>query len=56
MVRAQRRESGRITPGRNIAAKVPEWTWAKTVAFHRDRVGLAVRRETDTRWPLPLAR
>jgi hypothetical protein len=35
-----------ITPGKNIAIKVPEWKWAETVAFYRDRVGLAVRRET----------
>lgn len=35
-----------ISPGKNIAIKVPEWKWAETVAFYRDRVGLPVQRET----------
>jgi hypothetical protein len=37
-----------ISPGKNIAIKVPEWKWAETVAFYRDRVGLSVRRESDS--------
>lgn len=36
-----------IGPGRNIAIKVPLHRWAETVAFYRDRVGLAVTRELD---------
>lgn len=35
-----------IEPGRNIAIKVPLHRWSDTVAFYRDRVGLAVRKET----------
>lgn len=34
-----------ITPGKNIAIKVPLYKWDETVAFYRDRVGLAVVRE-----------
>lgn len=34
-----------ITPGRNIAIKVPAHRWDEMVAFYRDRVGLAVRRD-----------
>ncbi|MGJ3261773.1 MAG: hypothetical protein ACFE0R_00920 [Salinarimonas sp.] len=33
-----------IGPGRNIAIKVPLHRWDETVAFYRDRVGLAVVR------------
>lgn len=36
-----------MRPGRNIAIKVPAYRWEETVAFYRDRVGLAVRRELD---------
>jgi catechol 2,3-dioxygenase-like lactoylglutathione lyase family enzyme len=36
-----------ISAGKNIAIKVPLWKWAETVAFYRNRVGLAVRRETE---------
>ena len=36
-----------IAPGKNLAIKVPQWKWAETVAFYRDRVGLPVRRETE---------
>jgi catechol 2,3-dioxygenase-like lactoylglutathione lyase family enzyme len=35
-----------ITPGRNIAIKVPLHRWEETVAFYRDRVGLKPIRET----------
>lgn len=31
-----------LRPGRNIAIKVPHYRYAETVAFYRDRVGLAV--------------
>lgn len=34
-----------ITPGRNIAIKVPAHRWEEMVTFYRDRVGLAVRRD-----------
>lgn len=34
-----------IRPGKNIAIKVPLYRWDETVAFYRDRVGLAVTRE-----------
>lgn len=34
-----------IEPGKNIAIKVPLHKWDETVAFYRDRVGLAVARE-----------
>ena len=34
-----------ITPGRNIAIKVPSHLWEETVAFYRDRVGLSVTRD-----------
>ncbi|WP_103257878.1 VOC family protein [Tabrizicola aquatica] len=34
-----------ITPGRNIAIKVPAHRWDEMVAFYRERVGLAVRRD-----------
>lgn len=34
-----------IRPGRNIAIKVPLHCWDETVAFYRDRIGLAVARE-----------
>ena len=33
-----------ITPGRNIAIKVPLHRWDEMLAFYRDRVGLAVRK------------
>ncbi|MFN3209672.1 MAG: hypothetical protein ACE369_11885 [Roseovarius sp.] len=33
-----------MTPGRNIAIKVPAHLWDETVAFYRDRVGLTVSR------------
>lgn len=36
-----------IIPGRNIALKVPPHQWEETVAFYRDRVGLAVARELN---------
>jgi catechol 2,3-dioxygenase-like lactoylglutathione lyase family enzyme len=35
-----------IRPGQNIAIKVPLHRWAETVAFYRDRVGLAVVKDT----------
>lgn len=35
-----------ITPGKNIAIKVPQHKWAETVAFYKDRVCLQVKRET----------
>lgn len=35
-----------ITPGKNIAIKVPQHKWHETVAFYRDRVGLEPIRET----------
>lgn len=31
-----------ITPGRNIAIKVPLHRWEETVAYYRDKVGLNV--------------
>lgn len=31
-----------IQPGKNIAIKVPQYKWHKTVAFYRDKVGLKV--------------
>jgi hypothetical protein len=34
-----------ITPGRNIAIKVPLHRWNDMVAFYRERVGLTVRKE-----------
>jgi catechol 2,3-dioxygenase-like lactoylglutathione lyase family enzyme len=34
-----------ITPGRNIAIKVPLHKWEETVAFYRGRLGLAVKKE-----------
>ncbi|WP_137110992.1 VOC family protein [Rhodobacter sp. SY28-1] len=34
-----------ITPGRNIAIKVPAHRWEEMLAFYRDRIGLAVRRD-----------
>ena len=36
-----------ITPGRNIAIKVPTHQWEDTVAFYRDRAGLKVTRELE---------
>ncbi len=36
-----------IRPGRNIAIKVPQYKWDETVAYYRDRVGLAVVKELD---------
>lgn len=36
-----------IKPGRNIAIKVPLYKWAETVAFYRDKIGLAVVKELD---------
>lgn len=35
-----------ITPGKNIAIKVPQHKWHETVAFYRDSVGLRVTKET----------
>ena len=35
-----------ITPGKNIAIKVPLHKWQETVAFYRDRVGLEPVKET----------
>lgn len=35
-----------IKPGTNIAIKVPLHKWDETVAFYRDRVGLAVTRKS----------
>lgn len=37
----------RITPGKNIAIKVPLFRWAETVAFYRERAGLEVVREGE---------
>lgn len=34
-----------ITPGRNIAIKVPAHRWDEMVAFYRDRLGLALLRD-----------
>lgn len=34
-----------INPGKNIAIKVPLHRWTETVAFYRDRIGLAVTKE-----------
>ena len=36
-----------LTPGKNIAIKVPLHRWEETVAFYRDRVGLEVARELE---------
>ncbi|WP_422031845.1 hypothetical protein [Roseovarius sp.] len=36
-----------MTPGKNIAIKVPLHLWEDTVAFYRDKVGLTVTRELD---------
>jgi len=36
-----------IAPGKNIAIKVPLHKWAETVAFYRDRAGLAVVKESS---------
>ncbi|WP_264210693.1 hypothetical protein [Leisingera thetidis] len=36
-----------MEPGKNIAIKVPLHLWEDTVAFYRDKVGLAVTRELD---------
>ena len=36
-----------ITPGQNIAIKVPSFKWDDTVAFYRDRVGLKELKRTD---------
>ena len=35
-----------ITPGKNIAIKVPLHKWQDTVAFYKDRVGLTPVKET----------
>jgi catechol 2,3-dioxygenase-like lactoylglutathione lyase family enzyme len=35
-----------ITPGKNIAIKVPQHKWQETVVFYRDRVGLKPVKET----------
>jgi hypothetical protein len=35
----------KITPGKNIAVKVPRHRWDEMVSFYRDRIGLAVRKE-----------
>ena len=38
-----------ITPGKNIAIKVPLHKWQETVAFYRDRVGLEpIKESADT--------
>jgi hypothetical protein len=34
-----------ITPGKNIAIKVPLHRWDEMVAFYRDRIGLSVRKD-----------
>jgi len=36
-----------MTPGKNIAIKIPLYYWKETVEFYRDRVGLKVIRELD---------
>lgn len=36
-----------LTPGRNIAIKVPLYRWDETVAYYRDRVGLEIVRVLD---------
>jgi hypothetical protein len=35
-----------ISPGKNIAIKVPLHKWPQTVAFYRDRVGLRVMQQS----------
>lgn len=37
----------KLTPGKNIALKVPLHRWSETVSFYRDRVGLDVVRELE---------
>ena len=37
-----------LTPGRNIAIKVPTYRWDETLAFYRDRAGLTVLQSSDT--------
>ena len=34
-----------ITPGKNIAIKVPLHKWAETVAYYRDKVGLPIAKQ-----------
>ena len=34
-----------ITPGKNIAIKVPLHKWAETVAYYRDKVGLPTAKQ-----------
>lgn len=36
-----------ITPGSNIALKVPLYRWEETVAFYREKVGLREVKQTD---------
>ena len=36
-----------ISPGRNIAIKVPLYKWEETLAFYRDRVGLKVTKTLE---------
>lgn len=36
-----------VRPGKNIAIKVPLHKWSETVAFYRDRVGLAVTKQME---------
>ncbi len=36
-----------ISPGKNIAIKVPKHQWSETVAFYRDKVGLKEARRLD---------
>ena len=36
-----------VSPGRNIAIKVPLFRWEATVAFYRDRARLEVVRQTE---------
>jgi len=36
-----------MTPGKNIAIKIPFYCWKETVEFYRDRAGPKVNRELD---------
>ncbi len=36
-----------ISPGKNIAIKVPLYKWEETVAFYRDKLGLSVTKTLE---------